>query len=158
MKYKCIFRDDEAVSISIGFILMFAVTVIVFLALIISFYSLSRETETSAMKESFRIIGNGLAIELTAVDAIANVTSSYGGTLNSLDYEISIPSSVAGKSYTTNITSGRIVMEADNGAKITVPFNIYMDLTARKIYSGAENYRVLYNRTANSIEIIEKNY
>ncbi len=157
MKFKNLFGNDEAVSISIGFILMFAVTVLVFTALIISFYSLSRGTEKSAMQESFRIMGNGVAIKITAVDTLINATNSYGGTINELNYEIAVPSSLAGKTYTMNITGSpnRIIMEADNGAKVTVPFNISTSFIARKIYSGAENYMIYYNRTINGIDIVE---
>ncbi len=156
MKSKNLFKNDEAVSISIGFILMFAVTVLVFSALIISFYSLSRDTEKSAMRESFRIIGNGVAIKITAMDTIINATDSYGGTVNEFNYEIAIPASLAGKTYTMNITDSpnRIIMEADNGAKVTVPFNVSTNFMGRKIYSGAENYLLYYNKTSGSIEIV----
>lgn len=156
MNIKNLFKNDEAVSISIGFILMFAVTVLVFSALIISFYSLSRDTEKSAMQESFRIMGNGVAIKITALDMLINTTDFYGGTVNELNYEIAIPSSLAGKTYTMNITGSpnRIIMEADNGAKVTVPFNVSTNFTARKIYSGAENYLLYYNKTSGSIEIV----
>ncbi|NJD77843.1 MAG: hypothetical protein FIB08_12235 [Candidatus Methanoperedens sp.] len=158
MKFKNVFKNDDAVSISIGFILMFAVTVLVFSALIISFYSLSRDTEKSAMQESFKIMGNGVAIKLTAVDTMINSTNFYEGTVNALEYEFVLPASIAGKSYTMNITGApsRIIMEADNGAKITIPFNISTNFTPRKIYSGAENYMFYYNKTSSSIEIVEK--
>lgn len=158
MKFRKLYKNEEAVSISIGFILMFAVTVLVFSALIISFYSLSRDTEKSAMQESFKIMGSGLAIKITSVDTLINTTNSYGGTINSLEYEIAIPESLAGKSYTINITDSpnRIIMESDNGAKVTVPFNISMNFTSRIIYSGAEIYALYYNRTSNSIDIIQK--
>ncbi|VVB93461.1 Uncharacterised protein [uncultured archaeon] len=158
MKFRKLYKNDEAVSISLGFILMFAVTVLVFSALIISFYSLSRDTEKSAMQESFKIMGSGLAIKITSVDTLINITNSYGGTINSLEYEIAIPESIAGKSYTINITGSpnRIIMESDNGAKVTVPFNMSMNFTARKIYSGAEIYMLYYNKTSNSIDIIQK--
>ncbi len=155
MKFKRIFKNDEAVSISIGFILMFAVTVIVFSALIISFYSLSGHTEKSAMQESFKILGNGLAIKISTMDILVNQTNSMGGTINSLDYDVSIPETIAGRTYVINITDSPdlINLEADNGAKIMVPFNISMNIIPGKIYSGAENYKLYYNKTINSIEI-----
>ncbi len=158
MNFRKLYKNDEAVSISIGFILMFAVTVLVFSALIISFYSLSRDTEKSAMQESFKIMGSGLAIKITSVDMLINITNSYGGTINSLEYEIAIPESIAGKSYTINITGSpnRIIMESDNGAKVTVPINISTNFTPQRIYSGAEIYMFYYNNTGNSIDIIQK--
>lgn len=151
-------RDNNAVSISIGFILMFTVTILTFSALILSFYTLSQSTEKSAMQESFKIMGSGLAAKITTADILINITSSYGGSVNDFEYEFSIPESIAGKSYTVNTTGppSRIIMEADNGARITTPFNISTNFTGIKLYSGAEAYKLYYNKTDNSINIIEK--
>ncbi len=158
MRSKILHENEDAVSISIGFILMFAVTVLVFSALIISFYSLTRNTEKSAMQESFRIMGNDIVIKITTVDTLINTTYLYGGEINELDYEFSLPASIAGKSYVMNLTGSpnRVIMEGDNGAKVTVPFNISANFTSRNIYSGAENYMLYYNKTSSGIDIVEK--
>ena len=153
MKLKKIFKNDDAVSISIGFILMFAVTVIVFSLLIISFYSLSQRIEKNAMQESFKTVGNGLVIKMTALDTLVNTTDTWGGTTNILDYRFTIPESIAGKSYTVNITTDQIILEADNGAKITIPYNTTTNFTETKLYSGAEDYRFRFNMTSNAINI-----
>jgi len=155
---KNIFKNDNAVSISIGFMLMFAITVVVFSALILSFYTLSQRTEKSAMQESFKIVGSGLAIRITTVDTLINTIDSYNGSVDMLEYEFSMPESIAGKSYTVNITSPsyNIIMEADNGARTVVPFNVSTNLTGIILYSGSENYKLYYNKTTNSIGIKEE--
>ncbi|MCZ7357454.1 MAG: hypothetical protein O8C66_08030 [Candidatus Methanoperedens sp.] len=158
MIFRKILKNNDAVSISIGFMLMLAITVLIFSALIISFYTLSQRTEKSAMTESFRIIGSGLAIKITNMDTMVNVTKSYGGSVNSLEYEFPVSQSIAGKSYAMNITNSsyEIIIEAENGAKVVIPFNTSVNFIGRKIYSGAENYILYYNSSTDSINIEEQ--
>lgn len=158
MNPKHLIRNDDAVAITVGFILMFAITVIVFTALIISFYTLTQNTEKSAMRENFKIIGSGLAAKITAVDTLINITNSYGGNVNTLEYEFSIPASVAGKTYTANITNSpyEIIFEADNGVREVALFNISTNLTPILIYSSSEDFMIKYNQSGNSIYIIEQ--
>ena len=158
MNSRNLLQDEKAVSISIGFILMFSVTMLVFTSTVLSFYSLTLSTEKSAMQVSFRMIGSELAARITTVDTLVNITDSYGGTVNSLEYEMSVPDSIAGKTYTANITSPvyEIVMEADNVARIVVPFTMSTGISQRKIYSGTENFRLIYNRTTSTVGIEEE--
>ena len=158
MNSKSLLKNDDAVSISVGFILMFAVTVIIFSATIISFYTLSNSNEKSAMSATFEIIGAGVAAKITTVDTLVNITNSYGGTVNSLEYEFSMSPFVAGRSYTVNITNStyKIIIKSDNGATSYSPFNVSTNFTAIQIYSGAENYKLTYNKSSNSLIIVEQ--
>jgi len=157
MNYKNLRKNDEAVSLSVGFMLMFSITVIVFTALIISFYALSGNIEKTAMRESFKIVGEGLAIKITTVDMLISLSNSYGGSVNSVEYEFSMPESIASKSYTINITNStyQIILESDNGARIVAPFNISANFNARKIYSGGMNYKAKFDNINNIISIEE---
>jgi len=157
MNYKNLMKNDEAVSLSVGFMLMFSITVIVFTALIISFYALSGNIEKTAMRESFKIVGEGLAIKITTVDMLISLSNSYGGSVNTLEYEFSMPESIASKSYTINITNStyQIILESDNGARIVAPFNISANFNARKIYSGGMNYKAKFDNINNIISIEE---
>ncbi len=121
-----IIKNEDAVSISIGFILMFAVTVIVFTGVMISFYTLSQNTEKIAMKESFKILGSGLANKITTVDTLINISSSFGATVESIEYEFRLPATIAGKTYSINLTNStyEIILEADNGALVGSPFTV----------------------------------
>src|SRR5574341_793259 len=104
LKSEKLLRNDDAVSISVGFILMFSISVIIFSAIIISFIALSHQSEKSAMRETFRIMGSGLATQIVMVDTLISTSGSYGGTVNHLEYSFSLPASVAGKGYIMNIT------------------------------------------------------
>ncbi len=158
MNPKNLLKNDEAVSISIGFILMFSVTVIIFTATIISFYSLSQSNERNAMGATFRIIGSGLAARINTADVLVNITNSYGGTVNAMEYEFPMPASVAGRSYAVNITNSpsEIIIQSDNGAITYSPFNVSTNLTPVRIYSGAENYKLTYNKSISSLNIVEQ--
>ncbi len=151
-------KNEDAVSISVGFILMFAITVIVFTALIISFYTLSQYSEKSAMRESFKILGGGLANKIATVDTLINITNSYGGSVNTLEYEFVMPQSVSSKSYNINITNStnQITFESDSGAKAVSPFNSSNNFISQKIYSGAGNYKLKFDKSSNSIYIEEQ--
>ncbi|VVB86407.1 Uncharacterised protein [uncultured archaeon] len=154
MKSKEFMRSDDAVAVSVGFILMFAVTVLLFTAIIISFYSLSQSTEKSAMKESFKVMGSGLAAKMTMVDTLVNITKSYGGTVNTLEYEFTLPATVANKPYRINVTNStyKIILDAENGASVGIPLNMSTNFYADEIYSGAENYIFVYKNDTIYIE------
>lgn len=156
MNSKNLLKNDDAVSISLGFILIFSITVLVFSAIILSFYTLTQHSERAATQESFDIMGSGPATRIITIDTLVNITGSYGGTVNNLEYEFSIPSSIADESYFMNITGSQIILESDNGAKAWVPFNVSTGIGEREIYSSAQDYKLLYNRTDNKIEIKEQ--
>lgn len=158
MNSRSLLKDDRAVSVSIGFILMFAVTVIIFTATIISFYGLTKSSEKSAMDITFKIIGAGLANKITTVDTLVNITDSYGGTVNSLEYEFIMPSTVADRSYSVNITNTtyQIIIQSERSTKSYSSFNISTNFTAITIYSGAENYKLTYDKSGNSLNIVER--
>lgn len=158
MASKDLLKNDDSVSISIGFILMFAITVLMFTTIVLSFYTLTQNTEKSAMRVNFKLMGHGLAGKITMADTLINTTRSYGGTVNSFEYEFSIPASIAGKTFTVNITNSthEIIMESDNGAREVVPFNASSNFTEIKLYSGAENYKLKYDASSNSLYVAEK--
>ena len=158
MKSKNLLGNDDAVSVSVGFIIMFAVTVIIFTGLIISFYTLTRNTEKSAMGESFKIMGNRMAADINMLDTMVNFINFNGGNVNALEYEFSLPASVAGKSYTVNITSSihEIIIDSDNNARTVSPFNTSINFTDRKLYSGAEIHKFKYDAVNSSIIVVEE--
>jgi hypothetical protein len=149
-------KNEDAVSITLGFILMLSITVLVFSAIILSFYTLSQQSEKVAMRESFDILGSGLAIRITTVDTIVNMTNYYGGAVNSLEYEFSIPASIANEGFSINITNStkQIILESDDGATSWVPFNTSSDLMQTTIYSSAQDYK--FNYSNNMIRIEEQ--
>ncbi|GEM_PF-1405748 len=156
MRLKSLFKNDDAVSISVGFILMLSITVLVFSITILSFYTLSQQSEKLAMQRSFEILGSELAVKITTVDMLASITGSYEGTVNIIEYDFSIPASIAGRSYTVNITDASnrvIILEADNGAKAWIPYNTSEDIQQPAVISSiSEDYKIIYEDELIKIE------
>lgn len=152
MKIKKLPENEDAVSITIGFILMFSITVLVFSGIVLSFYTLSQNSKETAMKASFDILGSGFAARVTSMDTLLNITGSYGGTVNELEYDFSIPASIAGESYAINITHEKIFMNAENDAKSWTPFNSTYIINDQ-IYSNAQDYTLWYDNNNNTMKI-----
>lgn len=152
-------RNEDAVSITLGFIMMFSITVLVFSAVIISFYTLSQQSARIATTESFNILGSGIALKIATVDGLINATNYYGGTVNTFEYGFSVPASMASDDYSINITNSTnrvIILEAENGAKSWIPYNTSINLEGKLIFSGIEDYKLTYNGTSNQIIIKEQ--
>ncbi|CAG1002635.1 hypothetical protein METP3_03454 [Methanosarcinales archaeon] len=152
MSIKKLLKNEDAVSITIGFILMFSITVLVFSGIIISFYSLSGQSQETGMRVSFDILGSGFAARVTSIDTLVNITRSYGGTVNQLEYDFSIPASIAGESYSINVTREKIFLDAENDAKAWIPFNSLYNIND-KIYSNVQDYTLWYDDNNNTIKI-----
>ncbi len=155
MNSKNLLKNDEAVSVTLGFILMLTITVLVFLAIILSFYTLMQQSKNVAMRESFDIMGSGLATRITTVDTLVNMTGYYGGNVNSLEYEFSLPLTIANEGYSITITNStnQIILQSDIGAKAWIPLNASSNLMGITIYSSAGDYKLTYNKTNNMINI-----
>ena len=152
MKIKKLLKNEDAVSITIGFILMFSITVLVFSGIVLSFFTLSEHSKQTAMKASFDILGSGFAARVTSMDTLVNITRSYGGTVNQLEYDFSIPESIAGESYSINVTREKIFLDAENDVKAWIPFNSSYTIN-EKIYSNAQDYTLWYDKNNNTMKI-----
>ena len=152
MKIKKLLENEDAVSITIGFILMFSITVLVFSGIVLSFYTLSEHSKETAMMASFDILGSGFAARVTSMDTLVNLSRSYGGNVNQLEYDFSIPASIADESYGINITSEKIFLDAENDAKAWIPFNSSYNIN-EQIYSNAQDYTLSYDNNNNSMKI-----
>lgn len=155
MRLKNLLKNDDAVSITVGFILMLSITMLIFSAVVISFSTLTSQSEKIAMRESFETMGSGLAARVTTLDVLINITNSYGGTVDSLDYEFSIPPPIAYKDYSIEINSStkQIIIEAENGAQAWIPFNTSVNFAENKIYGSSQNYRFIYDKYNNTLKI-----
>ncbi len=154
MNPKNFLKNEDAVSITVGFILILFITVLVFSATILSFYTLTLNSQQAAMRESFDILGSGFAARVASMDTLINITRSNGGTVNQMEYDFSIPATIANEGYDVNITRERIFLDAENDAKAWIPFNSSYNIT-EQIYSNAQDYTLSYNNTKNSM-IIEQ--
>lgn len=153
-----ILNDENAVSISVGFILTFSITVIAFLMIMQTFYGMLYQAEHTVLREEFEIHGNDIAVQLTNIDTIVNVTLSSGGDIGEIRYDVSLPDKIAGSYYSvefSNLTS-EITFNSDDRLETTAKIPYITQTTtvsSTKIYSAAGEHYLLYNPSTNLIEV-----
>ncbi|MCL7410922.1 MAG: hypothetical protein M8350_03810 [Methanosarcinaceae archaeon] len=153
-----ILNDDNAVSISIGFILTFTITVIAFLMIMQTFYGMLYQAEHTVLRAEFEIHGNDIAVQLTNIDTIVNVSLSSGGSIGEIRYEVSLPDKIAGSYYSvefSNLTS-EIIFGSDDRLETIAKIPYVTQTTtvsSTKIYSAAGEHYLLYNPSTNLIEV-----
>ncbi len=159
MSLKNLIKNEDAVSITVGFILTVSITVLVFSGIIIAFYALSQQSEKAAAISSLDILGSGVAVRITTMDTLVNISNSYGGSpclcVNSLEYDFSIPASVSHEGYSVNITNStkQVILESDSGVESWNPYNTSSSFAGTVIDSNSQDYKFAYDKTNNIIII-----
>ncbi|ADI73393.1 hypothetical protein Metev_0479 [Methanohalobium evestigatum Z-7303] len=151
---KRFLKDDSAVSVSVGSILIFSISVLAFIMVMNSFFSMMDQTEETVTREEFETYGNDMALQLTNVDTIISNTGKSG--VNSLKYEFTIPDKVAGEYYSVNFSnkSNEITFESQNQVKVKVPYSVCnTQVETTTIYSSSTNHYFFYNSSKNLIEV-----
>jgi len=153
-----ILNDESAVSISVGFILTFSITVIAFLMIMQTFYGMLYQAEHTVLREEFEIHGNDIAVQLTNIDTIVNVTLSSGGSIGEIRYDVSLPDKIAGSYYSVEFSNqtSEIVFNSDDRLETTAKIPYVTQTTnvlSTKIYSAAGEHYLLYNPSTNLIEV-----
>ena len=153
-----ILNDDNAVSISIGFILTFSITVIAFLMIMQTFYGMLYQAEHTVLREEFEIHGNDIAVQLTNIDTIVNVTLSSGGDIGEIRYDVSLPDKIAGSYYSVEFSNdtNEIIFGSDDRLETVAKIPYVTQTTtvsSTKIYSATGNHYLSYNPSTNLIEV-----
>lgn len=153
-----ILNDESAVSISVGFILTFSITVIAFLMIMQTFYGMLYQAEHAVLREEFEIHGNDIAIQLTNIDTIVNVTLSSGGDIGEIRYDVTLPDRIAGSYYSVEFSNltGEIIFNSDDRLETTAKIPYVTRTTvvsSAKVYSAAGEHYLLYNPSTNLIEV-----
>ncbi|TFH44435.1 MAG: hypothetical protein E4G94_03860 [ANME-2 cluster archaeon] len=151
-------NDENSVSISIGFILTFGITVIAFIMIMNSFYSMMGQAEHTVMREEFEILGNDISVQLTNVDTIVGNTSNAGSNTQEIRYDLSLPDKVAGQYYSIGFSnqSREIIFCSHEKSETTVkiPYATRtVDVASTTIYSAAGSHYLLYSPATNIIEV-----
>lgn len=151
-------KDENAVSISIGFILTFSITVLVLVVILMSFYSLMDQAEQTVMRDEFEIHGNDIAVKITTIDTMAGTAMRSGSDIGEIRYELSLPDKIAGKPYSiefSNTTNDIIfTSEEREETRAKIPFSTEdTTLLSTTIYSSKGEYQISYDPSANTIEI-----
>jgi len=151
-------NDDDAVSVSVGFILTFSVTVIAFILILQSFYGMMDNAEQTVMREEFEIHGNDIAVQLTNIDTIVNVTGQASGSAQEICYDILLPDKIAGQYYSIEFSnvSREIIFESEGRKEtmVKIPYTTQTTYVASAtIYSAAGEHYLSYNPATDLIEV-----
>lgn len=155
---KTLYQDDRAVSIAVGFILTFTITILTFTAIMNSSYLLMEQTEENVMREEFEIHGNNIALQLTEMDTMILIANSTGGSVEEMRSELLLPLKIANEYYDVEFSNSTstIIFESKgrDQTRSEVPYNLEStNIESKTISSAAGDHYLLYNSTANLIEI-----
>lgn len=120
-------KDEAAVSISIGFILTFVISVVALVTVLTAFYTLMDRAEQTVMRSEFEIHGNDISMQISSIDTLIAVMNNSGGDVGVLEYELILPDQIAGEHYSISIVniSHEIVLQSQDTAetKVMIPYN-----------------------------------
>jgi ABC-type multidrug transport system fused ATPase/permease subunit len=153
------FIDDEnAVSISVGFILTFTISVLMIVMVLSSFYSLMNDAEQTVMHDEFEIHGNDIAVRIATIDTMVGAMTDSGASVEEIQYEFKMPSRIAGKPYSVELdnSSGDIVFISDKRERTQVKVPYFAENTvvsASTVESIKGNFVIAYDPETNIIII-----
>jgi hypothetical protein len=150
--------DENAVSISIGFILTFSITVLVMVIALTSFYSLMGQAEQTVMRDEFEIHGSDIAVRITSLDTTVGIAKDTGSDIERISYRLSLPDKIAGKEYSiefSNITNEITFMSEQRAeTRVKVPYSTEdTNVTPTILYSSKGEYLMIYNPITDTIDI-----
>ncbi|WP_440953517.1 DUF7266 family protein [Methanococcoides sp. FTZ1] len=155
---KQIFHDNEAVATSVGFILTFSITVITFLLVMNASYNMMDQAEQTVMREEFEIHGNNIALQLTEMETLVNSSTTAGGEVDEIRYEMLLPLKVANEYYSVEFSNSEkeMIFESHgrDETRVKIPYearNIQVMNTT--ISSASVEHAMIYNSTSDMIEI-----
>ncbi|WP_292468078.1 hypothetical protein [Methanolobus sp.] len=158
MKLNNFREDDSAVSITIGFILTFSITVIILMTVLSSFYSLMDKAEETVMRDEFEIHGNDIAVRIATIDTMVGTAVDSGSDVGELRYKISLPDKIAGKTYSVEFVNSTrdivFISEERSGTIVKVPY--YAENTvvlSTTIHSPKAEFVIRYDPGAEAIII-----
>ncbi|TGC07298.1 DUF7266 family protein [Methanolobus halotolerans] len=150
--------DENAVSVPIGFILTFSITVLVLVVTLTSFYSMMDQAEQTVMRDEFEIHGSDIAVRIAAIDTTVAIAEDAGSGIQEISYRLSLPDRIAGKEYSiefSNITNDIIIAsEERDETRVKVPYSTEdTTVTPTTLYSSKGEYLIVYNPITNTIDI-----
>lgn len=123
-----------------------------------SSYVMMNRNEQSVMREQFEIHGNSIALQLTKIDTIINLTRRSGGNVEEIQSNIVLPMKVADEYYYMQISNqtGEIIFESDGitESRVQVPYELTTtNIESATISSVEGGHYFFYNSTTDIIEV-----
>jgi FlaG/FlaF family flagellin (archaellin) len=155
---KRITDDENAVSISVGTVLMLSITVITLVVVIGSFYTMMDRHEHAVTRDQFEIHGNDMALQISNIDTAVQITNNYGGKAENISYHFSLPPTIARHQYSIELSNStrEIIFRSQSGPGTEVKVTYVTsttDVASNKIYSGQDYFELYYDANSNLIGI-----
>lgn len=150
--------DENAVSVPIGFILTFSITVLVLVIALSSFYSLMGQAGQTVMRDEFEIHGSDIAARIASIDTTVGIAKDAGSTIEGISYRLSLPDRIAGEEYSiefSNTTNDITIMSGDKEeTRVKIPYSTQdTTVTPTILYSSKGEFLMAYNPINNTIDI-----
>ncbi|MFA0821626.1 MAG: hypothetical protein ACC612_01885 [Methanomethylovorans sp.] len=151
-------KDETAVSISVGFILTFVISVIALVTVLTSFYTLMDRAEQTVMRSEFEIHGNDISMQIASIDSLVAVMNNSGARIGVMEYELSLPDQIAGEHYSVSVvnSSHEIMLQSRDKAetKVMIPYSTNnIAVMESTIFSEAGRHYMTYDPVQRSLEI-----
>lgn len=150
-------NDDNAVSVSVSFIITFSIVVFVSIAITGTFYQIEDKSKYITAREQMLTCGNDLSNKISEVDHIVKNTRDNGGTLKSINTSYDLPDKITNERYKIKIlpSEEKLIFETlSSSHKMVVPYHTNtINLTQKIIYSDSEEHYLYYNKTTNEVVI-----
>ena len=151
-------KDEAAVSVSIGFILTFVISVVALVTVLTAFYTLMDRAEQTVMRSEFEIHGNDISMQISSIDTLLAFMNNSGAHIGLLEYDLNLPDQIAGEHYSVSIvnSSHEIVLQSRDKAetKVMVPYSAQnMRVIESTIFSEAGTHYMIYDPIHRTLEI-----
>jgi len=151
-------KDETAVSISVGFILTFVISVIALVTVLTSFYTLMDRAEQTVMRSEFEIHGNDISMQITSIDSLVAVMNNSGAYIGVLEYELNLPDQIAGEHYSVSVvnSSHEIMLQSSDKAetKVMIPYSTNNIVVVEStIFSEAGRHYMTYDPVQRTLEM-----
>lgn len=153
-----LFKDETAVSISVGFILTFVISVIALVTVLTSFYTLMDRAEQTVMRSEFEIHGNDISMQIASIDALVAVMNNSGAYMGVLEYELNLPDQIAEEHYSVSVvnSSHEIMLQSSDKAetKVMIPYSTNNIVVVEStIFSEAGRHYMRYDPVHRTLEM-----
>jgi len=129
--------DDRAVSTTVSYALNLAVATMLVAGVLTATSGVVVDQRGQAARSELRVVGQRLAADIGTADRLANA----GGETVSVTSPL--PDSVAGVSYTVEVTGSRLVLEANfQSVSVTVPYRTNHTVESTTVAGGELHVRL----------------
>ncbi|SFM67441.1 DUF7266 family protein [Methanolobus profundi] len=155
---KRLINDERAVSISVGTMLIFAITVTTMIIVISSFYTMIDREGDMVMRNQFEIHGNDLALQISNIDTTVQIVNNSGGKVENVSFRFSLPQTIVDEQYSIEFKNdtNEIIFESKRGYNNQVKVSYVtseVDVASTTLFSGPDNFEFYYNPDSNLIEV-----